>query len=130
MKNLSTLIASNNFKVLNVSGGVGNGKLFSIRETIKEMGYQDVTFRMNMMDVSDVVNGFKINKLVDEKIVIILDDLDRAQTAVFNKTIEGIVYGKLFDLELTKDVVVIATSVDKIDFQDSSIENRTMFLEF
>lgn len=125
---LTNLIARNNFKFLNVTGKFGRGKHHNITEAVNDLGLKHFTLEMASLDLFDLeVPGQNTKLKVEENTVLILSDLDRTTTAVFNKVVEGITIGNLFGLDLEKFVLVITTQ-EQLDV-DLALINRSVIIE-
>lgn len=125
MKNiLTSLFTNNNFAMLNVTGQIGMGKHFNITEASNSLGYKTVTILTSSIDTDLDLSKYNNN---DTKIVLVLEDLDRASDTVINNVSKGILNNKLFNLDLD-NVVVVITTVDTVDF-DMPVLARSIVIE-
>ncbi len=125
---LTHLIKANNFRFLNVTGSFARGKHYNIIEAVNELGLKHLTLEMASLSFLDLVlPGENVKLKIEENSVLILSDLDRTETSLYDKVIEGITIGNLFGLDLEKFTLII-TSQEQLDV-DLALANRSVFVE-
>lgn len=125
---LTQLIKANNFKFLNVTGAFARGKHYNIIEAVNELGLKHLTLEMASLSFLDLVlPGENVKLKIEDNSVLILSDLDRTETSLYDKVIDGITRGNLFGLDLEKFTLII-TSQEHLDV-DLALANRSVFVE-